>query len=583
MRKIICVPAFLAMGLIASGCIPSGHNLNPSACVKPVKHKGTKTDISSAYYYLESRFHIKNNEIDKAIDSLKKAIAKDPGSFILTRDLVNLYMKTHQKAKAVKAAERLAKIAPNNADALRLIIHLEKKSMDRDRLIKILKKIIKLDPDTRESFLRLGRIYMKTGDNDRALELFKKMADRFPDYYVARFYLGTALLARKKYNTARLQFLKTIELAPDLMEPRFQLIKIYQAAPQSGDTDKKIIKAYQEILELDPGNYRARLGIALYEYKAGHKKKAQAFFKKLAKDISTDPRLVATAFDEYITAKRYKDAVIVFSCMLKAEPESSTLNFFTAIALEAAKDYAKAITHYLRVRPDHPRYKRAILSIAMLYRQLGKKSTAVNFLEDKARLFPKDIDIITYLASFYEEDHNFNKAISLLKRGIENSPQNTALLFRLGIVQDKAGLRDQCFATMKKVIRIDPENASALNYLGYSYADLGIRLDEALTLLKKAWAIRPDDGYITDSLGWVYYKMGDLDKAVKYLEKAAGLTSFDPTITEHLADAYKKSGNRKKALETYKKALENLKEKNKKKRAELKHKINLLHKNLNDS
>ena len=212
-----------------------------------------------------------------------------------------------------------------------------------------------------------------------------------------------------------------------------------------------------------------------------------------------------------------------------------------------------------------------------------KKSTAVNFLEDKARLFPKDIDIITYLASFYEEDHNFNKAISLLKRGIENSPQNTALLFRLGIVQDKAGLRDQCFATMKKVIRIDPENASALNYLGYSYADLGIRLDEALTLLKKAWAIRPDDGYITDSLGWVYYKMGDMDKAVKYLEKAAGLTSFDPTITEHLADAYKKSGNRKKALETYKKALENLKEKNKKKRAELKHKINLLHKNLNDS
>ncbi len=581
MKNFIYVLAFLITGFIASGCIPSGHNLKPS--VRPAEHKKTQTDLSSAYYYLEARFYIKDNEIDKAEQSLKKAIAEDPGSFILTRDLVNLYIKTHQKARAVSAAEHLAQISPDNADALRLIIHLEKDSMNKDRLIKILNSIIKLDPDSRESFLRLGRIYMKAGENDRALKLFKKMTGQFPDYYVARFYLGTALLAEKKYNAAKQQFIKTIELAPDLMEPRFQLIKIYQAAPQSSDMCANILKTYGEILELDPGNYRARLGMALYEYKAGHKKKAQAVFRELARDISSDSRLVTTAFDEYITARKYKDAVIVFSGMLKSDPDNSTLNFFTAIALEAAKEYKKAITHYLKVKPDHPRYKRAILSTAMLYRQLGKISTAINFLEDKTRLFPKDIDILTYLASFYEENHNYDKAVSLLKRGLANSPENTALLFRLGVVQDKAGLRDQCFNTMKQVIKIDPENASALNYLGYSYAELGIRLDKALMLLKKAIAIRPDDGYITDSLGWVYYKRGNLDQAVRYLEKAADLTSFDPTIAEHLADAYKKSGQKKKALETYIKALESLKNKNRKKMIELKHKIKLLQKDLNDS
>jgi Flp pilus assembly protein TadD len=110
-------------------------------------------------------------------------------------------------------------------------------------------------------------------------------------------------------------------------------------------------------------------------------------------------------------------------------------------------------------------------------------------------------------------------------------------------------------AQMKEVLRLDPSNADALNYLGYSYADRGILLEEALKLIQKAMTLKPNMGYITDSLGWVYFKLGDYEKARVELEKANQLTPDDPIITEHLADSYYKLRQIEKAIQLYQKAL----------------------------
>jgi tetratricopeptide (TPR) repeat protein len=112
---------------------------------------------------------------------------------------------------------------------------------------------------------------------------------------------------------------------------------------------------------------------------------------------------------------------------------------------------------------------------------------------------------------------------------------------------------------MTTLIQIDPDNASALNYLGYTYADMGINLDQALDLVSRALEQKPGDGYITDSMGWVYFQMQDYEKAVYYLERAAQLSNFESIIADHLADAYVKSGQLTEGLATYKKALANVK------------------------
>jgi tetratricopeptide (TPR) repeat protein len=132
---------------------------------------------------------------------------------------------------------------------------------------------------------------------------------------------------------------------------------------------------------------------------------------------------------------------------------------------------------------------------------------------------------------------------------------NLDLLFRLGVVLDKSGDKKGCLEQMQRIVEIDPDHADALNYIGYTYAEQGIRLDEALEMVRKALELKPESGYITDSLGWVYYQKGLYDKALNYLEKANALVPDEPTITEHLGDVYMKTGRLHQALKMYQKAL----------------------------
>jgi Flp pilus assembly protein TadD len=113
---------------------------------------------------------------------------------------------------------------------------------------------------------------------------------------------------------------------------------------------------------------------------------------------------------------------------------------------------------------------------------------------------------------------------------------------------------------MKKAIELNPQNAAALNYLGYTWAEMGIRLDEAENLILRALKIEPNDGFYIDSLGWVYYQKGDYKKAVEQLERAVELANDDPTIIEHLGDAYEKAGKLDGALQRYRDALKKSKE-----------------------
>ncbi len=102
-----------------------------------------------------------------------------------------------------------------------------------------------------------------------------------------------------------------------------------------------------------------------------------------------------------------------------------------------------------------------------------------------------------------------------------------------------------------------PQNANALNYLGYTYADMGQNLDEAEHLIKKALKIKPNDGYIMDSLGWVYFKKGLHDKSLEILEKAVSIIHNDPSILEHLGELHQKLSNDEKASEFYQRAVKN--------------------------
>ncbi len=141
-------------------------------------------------------------------------------------------------------------------------------------------------------------------------------------------------------------------------------------------------------------------------------------------------------------------------------------------------------------------------------------------------------------------------------QGIEVDPDQAELYFRLGALLDKLGQKRESIQQLKTALKLDPFHALALNYLGYTYAERGTNLDEAEDLIKRALKVRPNDGYIIDSLGWVYFKKKKYDEALVELEKAWKLVPNDPVIGEHLGDVYFKKALWEKALKVYRRVWE---------------------------
>jgi tetratricopeptide (TPR) repeat protein len=165
-------------------------------------------------------------------------------------------------------------------------------------------------------------------------------------------------------------------------------------------------------------------------------------------------------------------------------------------------------------------------------------------------------DLYLYLAILYEDADKYDESIKVLDRALEKLPNDTELLFRKGIVMDKTGKKEEAVETMRKILSVEPKNANALNYIGYSYAEAGTNLTSAKEMIIEALASAPDDGYIMDSLAWVYFKMGQNKKALDTMLEAIKRVPDDPVIQEHLGDIYLELGKRVKATEAYEKAIQ---------------------------
>ena len=542
------------VGLAGCQGVPSPHPADDSGI--PMVESGE----SARYHYLESLFTEKASRPDKAMEALALAIQADPDSSVLKRELVRLYLKQNQAPAALALAEELAQQDPDDVENLLLLARLKKDDQSEEELEPLLSRILELDPKKKEAYLRLGKIHMKRQDFTQALDLFTRMAQEFPDYYVAHFYLGEVQMLTQNPDRAIASYQKTLALEPALVEPRFRLFDIYRT--QGSDPEfEKSMPLLEEILALEPEDERARLEMTLIFIKTGQTDLADQAFEILGEELrERDGRPAIAAAEVFLSQERNQDALLIYQGFQKLAPDNDQVNFFSAMAHEGLGDKATAIEYYLKVSPAHPHYKKMIFSIAYLYRDMDKPDEARLLLEEFHEQRPDDIDIITYLSSFYEEDQEYDRAEQILNKGLAHAPDNTTLLFRLGVIQDKVGEKETCIATMKRVIELDPRHASALNYLGYTYADLNILLDQAESLILRALEVKPDDGFITDSLGWVYYQQGKYAQAVAVLEKAARLSQFETIIAEHLGDAYAKAQRPKDAKAAYLKAIENVKD-----------------------
>ncbi len=240
-------------------------------------------------------------------------------------------------------------------------------------------------------------------------------------------------------------------------------------------------------------------------------------------------------------------ALVYLQLALYLNPNHSLALLSLADLYESVKKPAMAIKIYERVPANSPLKRNAQIQLATDLDAVDRTDEGVKILKTVVSEDPKDLEAIMALGNIQRARKMFADCSETYGQGIDlqaagGDKPNWVFYYFRGICNERSKQWTKAEADLKKALELQPEQPHVLNYLGYSWIDQGMNLDDAMKMIRRAVEQRPDDGYIVDSLGWAYYRIADYDSAVKQLERAIDLKPEDPTINDHLGDAYWRVG-----------------------------------------
>jgi len=226
---------------------------------------------------------------------------------------------------------------------------------------------------------------------------------------------------------------------------------------------------------------------------------------------------------------------------------------------DAAKHYELAVKAYDRVSRSSPLWMAVQIRKAYDLNSLDRTSEAIALLERLADAKPDEIRPLDAMGSILRSHKRYKEAVSAYTRAIDlvkkKGKSHWRLFYARGVSYERLKLWPKAEADLRQAKALDGERALVLNYLGYSWVDLGMNLEEAVKLIRKAVKLKPGDGYFVDSLGWAHYRLGNFKEAAKELERAVELRPDDAVINDHLGDAYWRVGRRQEARYQWSQAL----------------------------
>ncbi|WP_444454366.1 tetratricopeptide repeat protein [Rhodobacter capsulatus] len=252
-------------------------------------------------------------------------------------------------------------------------------------------------------------------------------------------------------------------------------------------------------------------------------------------------------------------ALIHARLALWLQPDDVDAALLAADILETQDQFDLAIAAYAEIGPDNPAFYAAELGRAQAMVSAGRSDAAIEVLEQLSRTHPDLPNAWSSLGDTLRREERYAEAAKAYDKAIalngEPRPEDWGLWYSRAIAQERSGAWKEAEKGFREALKLSPDQPAVLNYLGYSYVEKRENLKEALEMIEKAVAGRPDDGYITDSLGWAYYRLGRYDEAVAQMEKAVELTPADPLLNDHLGDVYWAVGRSREAEFQWRRAL----------------------------
>ncbi len=556
---------------------------------------------------------------NKAIEEYRQAIDADPTSEYLTAGLAELYAKTGRIRDAVMEAQDILKRDPNNLEAHKLLGRIYLRSLGdiqsgngSQNVLKLAieqyEQIIKIEPDSVDDHLLLGRLYKVNNDLQKAESEFKTALKLQPDSEEAVTTL--ALLYTEEGDSTRAA--QVLSAVPDASRSA----KLYSVLGYTYEQQKEYLmndgqseaalEQYKVIADANPEDAQTYVRIAEIYRRGG---KFDLALENLKKAQSMVPDSIDVPYNlarVYQAQGRYDDAAQILQDLLKktekpdnnyTQAEKNNRSVFlellgsvyrdnnnSQLAIEtfrkmltlgdenAERGYQQIIDTYREARQWQQATDTAKEAVQKLPNDRGLKMVYASQLADmgqaeaglqqvKALLKgkPEDREVYITLAQMYSRLKRWPDAQESLDKAeqVSSKPEDKQYVYFLrGSMYERQKKYDQAEEMFRKVLSTDPDNATALNYLGYMLADRGVKLEEALNYIKKAVNLDPANGAYLDSLGWAYFRLGKYELAEDNLLKASQHITTDPTVQDHLGDLYQKTGRLKLAAVHWERALQ---------------------------
>jgi tetratricopeptide (TPR) repeat protein len=518
------------------------------------------------FYFMWGRNAELTGELPEAREAYEKALVCDLHSAEIMRRLAILLINMDKKREAATWMQRIIDENPEDKESRSFLANLYLSMDQPEKAEEIFQEILAKDPKDKDNRLYLGLLYARQKKFAQARDVLEKLVKIAPDYGAGYNYLARVYTEQGENERARAAYEKALEL-------NWTTLLAFEVAGfmERQRLVDEALKLYRRILEEDETSEVIRTKIITLLLKENRIPEAIAELEELRLYAGDVPKVELNLSRLLVDQKRYAEAIDHLREALAVDPDFDEARILLALVYHEQGDAAAAIGVLEEIGVDSEQYEEATMLMVQLLGQDKKYSAVVALLQkrigDEESRRPA---FYSALAAVQRELRRYDEAAKIYEEAMRLYPEASEIYLEYSVFADERGDSDKALAAMQSLLALKPDDPLALNYIGYTWAERGEQLLEALDYIKRALEQKPEDGYIRDSLGWVLFKLGRFAEAEQELQQALAAEPQDPAINEHLGDLYQRLDKRRQALTFWSKALELYKDEEKKARVRLK-------------
>ncbi|WP_417713285.1 tetratricopeptide repeat protein [Pseudophaeobacter arcticus] len=500
--------------------------------------------------YLAGRAATFESDFSTAAEYYTRALVRDPSNPLLMENVVFAHLALGQMPQAIPVAERLWQSEVRSQAANIVMVGGFALSGDYqailDRELEI-RQIHPLVDGLLEAWAQMG-----LGSVDKAIEVFDRVAEEEALRPFADYHKALALASAGNYGGAEALF------AAD----EGQLTRLSRRSALARVEIQSQLGEFELALATLNDSFGAGSDPALDEIRARLQAEEPLGFS-IASTARDGIAEVFFTLAAVMNGEAANDFVLMYARVASAlSPQHVDAVLLSAELLDQLGRYDLSIATYKQVPSDHPEYYAAEMGRAEALRRAAKPDAAAEVLEQLFGDFPDLPQISISLGDLLRQQEDYAGAIAAYDSALSNMPEEAGsrwfLHYARGISHERLEDWPKAEADFRASLALQPDSPQVLNYLGYSMIekeDSPEKLDEALGMIEQAVAAQPNSGYIVDSLGWVFYRLGRYTEAVAHMERAVELMPVDPVVSDHLGDVYWAVGRQREAEFQWKRAL----------------------------